>query len=64
MRMVGGRERRMPRRTGGPTGHPLALGARCSRCFSTYATVEASRFGSFQPGRTKWHVYPFGYFSR
>ena len=24
----------------------------------------SARCGSFQPGRTKWQVYPLGYFSR
>jgi len=24
----------------------------------------SARCGSFQPGRTKWQVYPFGYFCR
>ena len=28
----------------------------------SYATDSASRFGSTQPGRAKWQVYPFGLF--
>ena len=41
---------------------PDLLASRLAWFFS-YCTVSA-RCGSFQPGRTKWHVYPFGYRSR
>jgi hypothetical protein len=43
------------------------------RCMPRTAQADAravpwcqasARFGSFQPGRGKWHVYPFGYFCR
>ena len=37
----------------------------CSYGFlTTQDVVLSARCGSFQPGRTKWHVYPLGYFSR
>jgi hypothetical protein len=40
-----------------------------ARFLQTYTVVPAparalSRTGSFHPGRTKWHVYPFGMRSR
>ncbi len=31
---------------------------------SRYLAVAPARFGSFQPGRGKWQVYPSGNFSR
>jgi hypothetical protein len=34
-------------------------GARCRRARASYCAVVC-RFGSFQPGRGKWQVYPSG----
>ena len=50
---------------GGPRRSAADTAAVLERCAAVPDYCEAvSRFGSFQPARGKWQVYPLGYFCR